>query len=124
MPNGNEHQFPPNINPSVFSFLAVLVGAGCVGDYDVNEQNSIGNWLILVGQFILTNAAQQQLIEGRLEAVNMNINSKQHKAGGSYYTNGKSNQTQRMEVDFLLEAVAKLQKELQNIKNGNKKDIN
>lgn len=115
----NIEQFPPNLNPQVFSFLAVLVGAACVGDYDVNEQNSIGNWLILVGQFILTNAAQQQLIEGRLEHKNINTNSKEHKSGGSYYANNsKSNQNQRQEVDFLLDAIQKLQQELQNIKNN------
>ena len=110
----NVENFPPNINPQVFSFLAVLVGSALIGDYDVNEQNSIGNWLILVGQFMLTNAAQQQLIEGRIEH---NINSKEHKSGGSYYANNsKSNQNQRLEVDFLLDAVAKLQQELNNIK--------
>jgi hypothetical protein len=113
----NVENFPPNINPQVFSFLAVLVGSALIGDYDANEQNSIGNWLILVGQFMLTNAAQQQLIEGRIEHNNININSKEHKSGGSYYANNsKSNQNQRLEVDFLLDAVAKLQQELNNIK--------
>ncbi len=113
----NVENFPPNINPQVFSFLAVLVGSALIGDYDVNEQNSIGNWLILVGQFMLTNAAQQQLIEGRIEHNNININSKEHKSGGSYYANNsKSNQNQRLEVDFLLDAVTKLQQELNNIK--------
>lgn len=113
----NVENFPPNINPQVFSFLAVLVGSALIGDYDVNEQNSIGNWLILVGQFMLTNAAQQQLIEGRIEHNNININSKEHKSGGSYYANNsKSNQNQRPEVDFLLDAVTKLQQELNNIK--------
>lgn len=115
----NVEQFPPNLNPQVFSFLAVLIGSACVGDYDVNEQNSIGNWLILVGQFMLTNAAQQQLIESRLENNNININSREHKNGGSYYANNsRSNQTQRAEVDFLLDAVQRLQQELQNIKNS------
>ncbi len=116
---GNIHNFPPNIDPQVFSFIAVLIGSACVGDYSASEQNSIGNWLILVGQFILTNAAQQQLIEGRLENSNININSKEHKMGGSFYANNsKSNQNQRVEVDFLLDAVQKIQKELENIKNN------
>ncbi len=116
---GNIHNFPPNIDPQVFSFIAVLIGSACVGDYSAAEQNSIGNWLILVGQFILTNAAQQQLIEGRIENSNININSKEHKMGGSFYANnGKSNQNQRAEVDFLLDAVVKIEKELENIKNN------
>lgn len=119
MQQGNHHQFPPNVNPQLYSWLACTIGSLCVGDYDANEQNSFGNWLILVGQFILTNAAQQQLIEARLENFNININSKEHKSGGSYYQgNSKSNQNQRDEVEFLLDAINKLQKELQNIKNN------
>ena len=59
--------FPPNTNPHTFSLIAVAVGFACIGDYNANEQNSIGNWLILVGQYILTHAAQQQLIESRIE---------------------------------------------------------
>ena len=114
----NTNNFPPNINPQVFSFIAVLIGSACVGNYSAAEQNSIGNWLILVGQFILTNAAQQQLIEGRLENSNININSMEHKQGGSYYTNNsKSNQNQRPEVEFLLEAIKNIEKELNELKN-------
>ena len=115
----NMNNFPPNINPQVFSFIAVLIGSACVGDYSAAEQNSIGNWLILVGQFILTNAAQQQLIEGRLENSNININSKEHKMGGSFYTNNsKSNQNQRPEVEFLLDAINKIAEELDKLKNN------
>lgn len=121
MHNQNIHGFPPNLDPQLFSWLAVIVGSACVGDYTANEQNSFGNWLILVGQFILTAAAQQTLIEARLESNNININSKEHKNGGSFYANGsKSNQTQRSEVDFLLDAVARLERELNNLKNNNK----
>lgn len=71
--------FPPSIDPHTFSIIAVAVGYACVGDYNANEQNSIGNWLILVGQYILTHAAQQQLIESRIENNNINSNSKKAK---------------------------------------------
>ena len=115
--NKNVEVFPPNIDPQVFSFLAVLVASALTADFSVNEQNSIGNWFELVGQFMLTNAAQQQLIESRLENQNLNINSREHKNGGSPYANGsRSNQNQRPEVDFLMDAVRKLQEELENIK--------
>ena len=76
--------FPPSIDPHTFSIIAVAVGYACVGDYNANEQNSIGNWLILVGQYILTHAAQQQLIESRIENNNINSNSKKAKKGGSH----------------------------------------
>ena len=121
--NHNYHNtnFPPNTNPHLYAMLAVTVGFACVGNYNSYEQNSIGNWLILVGQYILTHAAQQQLIEARLENNNLNTNSKKHKngTGGPFTDNesGKSNQTQRDEVEFLLDAVAKIEKELNNLKN-------
>lgn len=120
MHNKNFDNFPPNINPQVFAWIAAIIGSASVGDLTANEQNSFGNWLILVGQFILTTAAQQQLIEARLESNNININSREHKNGGSFYANGsKSNQTQRPEVDFLLDAVARLEQELKTIKKEN-----
>lgn len=114
-PNNN---FPPNIDPTTFAFTAVIIGAVIVGDLDVNEQNSIGNWFELVGQYILTNAAQQQVIEGRIENNNININSKKAKSGGGHYTtsSNKSNQNQRNEVDFILREIQKIEQELQNIK--------
>jgi hypothetical protein len=119
----NEHNttFPPSLDPHLFSMLAVAVGFASVGDYNANEQNSIGNWLILVGQYILTHASQQQLIEARIENNNININSKKYKSGtGGAFTdneNGKSNQTQRDEVNLLLDVLEKMQNELNNQKN-------
>lgn len=114
-PNNN---FPPNIDPTTFSFTAVLVGAILVGDLDVNEQNAIGNWFEFVGQYVLTNASQQQLIESRIENTNININSKKAKHGGGPYTSNsnKSNQNQRSEVDFILQELQKIEQELQNLK--------
>ena len=118
--NYHNTNFPPSTNPHLYAMLAVTVGFACVGDYNANEQNSIGNWLILVGQYILTHAAEQQLIEARLENNNLNINSQKHKngTGGPFTDNeqGKSNQNQRDEVDFLLDAVETIKRELNNLK--------
>ncbi len=113
--------FLPNIDPTTFSFLAVIIGTVLIGDLDVNEQNAIGNWFELLGQFMLTNAAQQQVLESRIENNNININSQKSKKGFGPYTssNNKSNQTQRNEVDFILQEIQKIEKELQNIKNSN-----
>lgn len=106
--------FPPNLNPHEFTLLAVAIGFATVGDFDVNEQNSIGNFLIMVGQYVLTHAAQQQLIEGRIENNNINTNSRKAKHGGSIYTDesNKSNQNQRDEVEYLLKAVKIMEEEL------------
>lgn len=61
------NQFPPNINPEVFSITAMIVGLIIEDDYNASELNAIGNWLILVGQITLTTAAQQQLIDNRYQ---------------------------------------------------------
>ena len=120
--NYHNSNFPPNTDPHLYAVLAVTVGFACVGDYNANEQNSICNWLILVGQYILTHAAQQQLIEARLENNNLNTNSQKHKngTGGPFTDNeqGRSNQTQRYEVDFLIDAISKIEKELKNLKSN------
>jgi len=112
--NGNN--FPPNINPQIFSLSAVIVGAALIDHFSIQEQSSIGNWFMLLAQYIITHASQQNLIESRLDRVNININSKQSKNGGSYYHNNKSNQNVREEVDYLLVVVQKIYDELEKIK--------
>lgn len=112
------NNFPPNIHPTTYNLIAVAIGIVLVDDLSANEQNSLGNWFMLLGQYLETNAAQQQLIESRIENINININSKKSKMGGGPFTtyNNKSNQNQREEVDFLLDAIDKIYQELNNIK--------
>lgn len=119
-----DSNFPPSIHPTSYNLLAVAIGIVLVGDLNANEQNSLGNWFLLLGQYLATNAAQQQLIEGRLENNNINTNSKKHKSGGGIYTSDSntSNQTQRAEVEFLLDAIDKIYKELEEIKDGQNDD--
>lgn len=118
------NNFPPNIHPTTYNLIAVAIGIVLVGDLNANEQNSLGNWFMLLGQYLASNAAQQQLIEARIENNNININSKKSKNGGGPFTTDSnvSNQTQRGEVDFLLDAIDKIYEELNNIKNGNIED--
>ena len=110
------NNFPPNINPQLYSLLAVAVGSAIVDDFSVSEQSSIGNWLMLVSQYIITHAAQQNLIESRIDNKNININSKEAKSGGSHYQNFKSNQNVREEIDYLILAVKRIYEELDNLK--------
>ena len=97
----NTNNFPPNINPHLYAILAVAVGAAIVDDFSVIEQSSIGNWLMLVSQYIITHAAQQNLIENRSKEVDIN----------------SSNQNSKNEIEYLLEAVRKIYEELEKLKN-------
>lgn len=104
MSQQSNHGFPPNIDPQLFAWIACAIGSACVGDYNSNEQNSFGNWLILVGQFILTTAAQQQLINGRNQV---------HNTGQNWNNNSSNSQEQ---INFLINAVNSLKQELENVK--------
>jgi len=113
-PNNN---FPPNINPLAYSYTAILVGTILIEDLNFAELNSLGNWFMLVGQFLITNSGQQQLIESRIEKNNININSKKCKNGFGPYTSNsnKSNQNVRDEVEFILQKIQIIEQQLKQM---------
>ncbi len=103
--------FPPNINPELFSILGAVTGLIVEGDYTANELNSIGNWIILVGQFMLTTAAQQQLINGRYQ--NNNV-SRIRSDAKDHVTNNKPYSTQE-QLQELANYLKKLEKKIEEI---------
>lgn len=67
------------LNPKISSAICVIIGFILSDDLTANEQNVIGNWLLLIGQVLITNAASQALIERRTQGPVTNINSKNFK---------------------------------------------
>ena len=55
----------PNIPPKLFTLSAVAVGYILLDDATANEQNALGNWLMLVAQLLCTNAFYRQVREER-----------------------------------------------------------
>ncbi len=53
----------PDVPPQLFTISAVVVGFLLVDDATPNEQNALGNWLMLVAQYLCTNAAYGQLLQ-------------------------------------------------------------
>ena len=51
----------PNIPPKLFSLSAVTVGYLLIDDTTANEQNALGNWLMLTAQVLCTNAFYKQV---------------------------------------------------------------
>ncbi len=76
-------------NPRILTLSAIVLGYALIADYSAYEQNSIGNWFMLVGQLLATNSAFQQTAQEKKKGNTYNINSKQYKAGGSPYMNEK-----------------------------------
>lgn len=69
-----------NINPTYSTSIAFILGLLLVSDLNTPEQNMLGNWIILLGQTILTNASAQNIIESRIQGNRYNINSKEVKS--------------------------------------------
>jgi hypothetical protein len=52
-----------SLPPAQFTLLATVIGFLFMDGLDLGQQNSLGNFLVTVGQTILTSAAQGQLIK-------------------------------------------------------------
>lgn len=81
--------FPPSLDPTVYTLSAVFIGLALIDNFTANEQNAIGNWFITIGQTLENNSAWQQVLEERIAGKSININSEQSKSGGSPYMKTK-----------------------------------
>lgn len=96
----------PNIPPKAFSFSAVIVGYLLIDDMTANEQNALGNWLMLVAQVISTNAFYKQVMAEREidNSKNNNINNQ--------------NNSNIDEIIMLEKMIKALKQEIENLKNN------
>lgn len=69
-----------NTNPRYSTIFAFILGLVLIDDLNTNEQNMLGEWLMLIAQTIVTNANCQYLIESRIKGSQININSKEVKS--------------------------------------------
>ena len=53
----------PNISPKLFTLSATTIGFILLDDLTANEQNALGNWLMLVAQVLCTNGFYRQVIQ-------------------------------------------------------------
>lgn len=88
----------PNVSPKTFSASAIIVGYLLIDDLTANEQNALGNWLMLTAQVLCTNAYYKQVQQER------NIVPEKSK--------------EKQEIDMLQQLVNALEKELNNLKSN------
>ncbi len=60
----------PNVSAPIYTSTAFLIGILLCDDLTPAEQNSLGNWFMMVGQALCTNSAQQQLLNNRNNTAN------------------------------------------------------
>ena len=63
----------PNIPPKLFTLSAVALGYLLIDDLTANEQNALGNWLMLTAQVLCTNAFYKQVQAERTTNQNINV---------------------------------------------------
>ncbi|WP_042317119.1 hypothetical protein, partial [Desulfofarcimen acetoxidans] len=51
-----------SLPPQQFTLLSALIGILLINYLNINEQNSLGNFLVGIGQTLLTAAAQGELV--------------------------------------------------------------
>ncbi len=99
----------PNVPPQVFTISAVAVGFILVDDATPNEQNALGNWLMLVAQYLCTSAAYGQLLQSNTQTP------------GSFserrnVSTSNSNQSTEETLQMLNKMVNAMQKEIEELK--------
>ena len=106
----------PNVPPKLFSLSAVVVGYILIDDMTANEQNAVGNWLMLVAQVLSTNAFYRAVMKERgLEpkgSTETGRNNADTFSGSSSNSSPSDNET----VVMLEKMVRAMQTEIDNIK--------
>lgn len=93
--------FIPNIPPKLFSLSAIAVGYLLIDDLTANEQNALGNWLMLTAQVISTNAFYKQVQQERGQDNSQN-----------------KNVTETQEIEMLKKVVDAINKEISILKSN------
>ena len=114
-----------NVNPKYSTTTGFILGLILIDGLNVVEQNALGEWLVMIGQTLLTNCALQLVIEQRISGNNININSKKFKSiynPGVYDINKTKELIKKLypefkdDVDNLSKMLDDLQKQINNIK--------
>lgn len=90
----------PNVPAKLFSLSAVVVGYLLIDDLTANEQNALGNWLMLMAQVLCTNAFYKQ------------VQTERETYSSTNFTNEDNIRLLRKMVDALNKEIDNLKKEI------------
>lgn len=105
----------PNVPPKLFSFSAIIVGYILIDDMTSNEQNALGNWLMLVAQVLSTNAFYKAVMQERGLDPKDNLKTMQNMS--DFFSNNNENSNEKdTTIVMLKKMICALQKEVDEIK--------
>lgn len=108
----------PNISPKLFSLSAVAIGYLLIDDMTANEQNALGNWLMLVAQVLSTNAYYKALMQERgLDSDNLTETGRNnsYSFGDNSFKTNSSNEFEDT-ISMLEKMVRAIDKEINDLK--------
>ncbi len=114
----------PNVPPKLFSLSAVVVGYILIDDMTANEQNAVGNWLMLVAQVLSTNAFYRAVMQERgLEREGSTETGRNNADTFSGMNSNNNNDDEQMgdkksTLEMLEKMVTAIQKEIDDLKNN------
>lgn len=115
----------PDVPPESFTLSAIIIGYLLIDDTTANEQNALGNWLMLVAQVLCTNAYFMQVQNERSNGpekfgksfTNVGTNNNVRRSN-MYNTNGYNQDMNTNETIIMLEKMIQaLNIEVTNLKN-------
>ena len=111
----------PNVPPKLFSLSAVVVGYILIDDMTANEQNAVGNWLMLVAQVLSTNAFYRAVMQERGLEPSGSTETGRNNAdtfSGINYNNNEQMGDKKSTLEMLEKMVTAIQKEIDDLKNN------
>lgn len=97
----------PNINARAYTLSAFIIGYILIDDATPAEQNSLGNWFMLIGQVLCTNSAQQQVINNR---------TKKHNSSNEHIINDDGVDDIHNQINMINKIIKAMEKEIDNLK--------
>lgn len=55
-----------NLPAKQYTLVSTIIGFALIDDLTALEQNTLGNFLMLIGQILETNSAQEQLLQNKI----------------------------------------------------------
>ncbi len=119
-------RIPPSVSPHTFTISAFIIGYLMTFDLTILEEVAVANWLGLISQVLGTNSAQELLLQQRAQGDSAITDIE----SGGFATGNNTNQsttnanrnvnynycyTEREELELVKNALAKIQKQLDEI---------
>lgn len=118
------------INSEVFTLSAIVIGYLLIDDSTPAEQNSLGNWFMMIGQVLCTNSAQQQVLNNNNQSNNANnsvfndniedneTNNFAQNNNNNFYNDTASNNSNpdvQRQIDRINKVIKAMQQEIDNL---------